>query len=152
MTSPFVFEDPAFESKVLDSFSRQSFMQTLGAKLTKLAPGFCEITLPYSDSLTQQHKFIHAGAIGAIADSAAGYAAYSLAPENSSVLTTEFKINLLSPAKGDALVARAKIIKSGKTLKIAVSEVFAIGNGAEKLCAVLMGTIMIMREKPDSAV
>lgn len=150
MDTSFEILDNHYEAKVLDSFSRQNFMQNLGAKITKLGPGFCEITMPYKDSLTQQHKFIHAGAIGAIADSAAGYSAFTLSAPGSSVLTSEYKINLLSPAKGEAFVARARIIKSGKTLKIAFCEVFAIEGKSEKLCAALMATIMILQNKSDA--
>lgn len=149
MSTPTEILDPNYESKVRDSFSRQKFMQTLGAKITKLSPGACEIAMQYHELLTQQHQYIHAGAIGAIADSAAGYAAFTLSPPNSSVLTTEYKINLVSPAKGDSFVARARILKSGKTLKVAMCEVFAIEDGAEKLCAVLMGTIMILSNRSD---
>jgi uncharacterized protein (TIGR00369 family) len=142
--------DPNYKNKVMESFARQSFMQTLGASITNLGPGFCEILFPYQESLTQQHKFIHAGAVASIADSAAGYAAFTLSAPNSSVLTTEYKINLLSPAKGDRFIARSKVIKSGKTLKIAFSEVYAVENNSEKLCAVLLATVMILENKSDS--
>ena len=91
--------DPNFESKVLESFSRQKFMKTLGAKMTRVAPGFCEISLPFHESLTQQNQYLHAGSIAAIADSASGYAAFTLAPVNTFVLTTEYKINLISPGR-----------------------------------------------------
>jgi uncharacterized protein (TIGR00369 family) len=141
--------DKDYEIKVKDSFSRQNFMNTLGAKITKLGPGFCEISMPFQDSLTQQHHFIHAGAIGAIADSAAGYSAFTLSPPHSSVLTVEYKLNLLTPAKGEEFVARSRILPSGKKLKVAFCEVYAIENKQETLCAILTATVKIIQNKAD---
>lgn len=143
--------DPDFERKVRDSFARQPLMKTLGAELTTLLPGRCEVSLPYRQEITQQHGFIHAGATAAIADTAAGYAAFSLAPPGSSVLTVEFKINLLAPAKGEKLSARAVVVKAGRTLKVCACEVFAIQEGKETLCALLQATIMILAQKSDRA-
>ena len=138
-----------FKQTVYDSFDRQGIMQTLGASLSRVDVGECEILLPYSKSLTQQHGYIHGGVISTIADSSAGYAAFTLVPVGSSVLTVEFKINLVSPARGDKFIARAKVLRSGRTLQIVMSEVFSIENNEEKLCAVLTATIMTMFNKPE---
>jgi uncharacterized protein (TIGR00369 family) len=101
--------DPDFASRVRASFGRQQAMEFIGAELTAVEPGRCEIRLPFKPELTQQHGFVHGGIVGMIADSACGYAAYSLFPADSSILTVEYKINLLAPSKGDALIARARI-------------------------------------------
>jgi uncharacterized protein (TIGR00369 family) len=137
-----VSADPDFAARVAASFGKQQLMATLGARLTGVTPGVVEITLPVSAHLSQQHGFVHAGAVAAIADSAAGYAALSLMPKDAGVLTTEFKINLLSPAAGEALVARGRVVKAGRTLTLAITEVHALANGAEKLCALLTATLM----------
>jgi len=123
------------EARVRESFSRQGFMRHLGAEVTKLGPGECEIQVPYREEMTQQHGYFHAGVAAAIADSACGYAAYGLMPATSSVLTVEYKINLVAPAAGEVLVARARVLRSGKTLKICAADVFAVKDGKETLCA-----------------
>jgi uncharacterized protein (TIGR00369 family) len=107
-----------------DSFSRQKAMTLIGATLSALEPGESEIRLPYRDDLTQQKGFIHGGIIGMIADSAAGYAAYSLMPASASLVTVEYKLNILAPARG-ALVAKGKVVKAGRTLTVARAEVYA---------------------------
>ncbi|MCF8238861.1 MAG: PaaI family thioesterase [Saprospiraceae bacterium] len=107
-----------------DSFGRQRFMKLIHAELMDVKPGYCEIHIPYDLSLTQQHRFFHAGIISTIADNAAGYAAFSLMDEDSTILTVEFKLNLISPGDGDRLVARASVLKNGKTLTICRSDVF----------------------------
>lgn len=104
--------DPAYESRVRASFARQGHMHTLSASLESVAPGLVEIALTPGSAVSQQHGFVHAGALAAIADSAAGYAALSLMPPGTGVLTTEFKINLLAPAAGERLLARGRVIKS----------------------------------------
>ena len=144
-------ENPNFESRTRDSFARQPFMNTLGAKLGKIGPGSVEIELAYSPSLTQQHGYFHAGATGAIADSAAGYAAFTLMPEDSSVLTVEYKLNLVAPAVGERLIARSEVLKNGKTLKVCETKVFAVAKGKTEpvLCAVMLATIMAMSGKAD---
>ena len=129
-------------ARVAASFDKQGLMHTLGAVLGRIEPGSVEIILPVAAHIGQQHGFVHAGAVAAIADSAAGYAALSLMPPGSGVLTTEFKINLLSPAGGERLVARGRVIKAGRTLTLALSEVFAVRGGQEKLCAMLTATLM----------
>jgi len=110
-------------------------MELINAKLVTVQPGFCEIQVPYDLSLTQQHGFFHAGVISTIADNAAGYAGFSLMEENSTVLTVEFKLNLMSPGEGELLIARSTVLKSGRTLTICRSDIFMLNNGEEKLCA-----------------
>jgi uncharacterized protein (TIGR00369 family) len=141
--------DPAFEQRVRDSFSRQGIMRHFGATLTRVEPGYCEIELPFRDELSQQHGFFHAGAVSTIADSAAGYAAFTLFPADSSVLTVEFKINLLAPADGEYIRAAGKVIKSGRTLTICEMQAFASKGGQEKLCAHGLATLMCLQGKSD---
>jgi uncharacterized protein (TIGR00369 family) len=138
-------------ARVAASFDKQGLMHTLGAILGRIEPGSVEIILPVAAHLGQQHGFVHAGAVAAIADSAAGYAALSLMPPGSGVLTTEFKINLLSPAGGERLVARGRVIKAGRTLTLALSEVFAVREGQEKLCAMLTATLMTVEGRDGIA-
>lgn len=141
-----------FRKSLVDSFAKQGIMKTLGASLSKVEVGECEIILPFGKHLIQQHGYLHAGVISTIADSSAGYAAFTLSPINASVLTTEFKINLLSPAKGDKFIARAKVLRAGRTLQIVTSEVFAVENNEEKLCAFLTATIMTMIDRPEAEI
>ncbi len=117
-------------------------MRTLGATLGDVAPGLVEIAIRPDPAISQQHGFIHAGAVSAIADSAAGYAALSLMPAGRGVLTTEYKINLLAPAAGDRILARGRVVKAGRTLTLAQTEVFAERDGREKLIALLTATLM----------
>ncbi|MBL7558118.1 MAG: PaaI family thioesterase [Bdellovibrionaceae bacterium] len=138
-----------FAQAVFDSFEKQYIMKSMGASLSRVSIGECEIILPFGNHLTQQHGYLHAGVIATIADSAAGYAAFTLSPSNASVLTTEFKINLLSPAIGEKFIARAKILRAGRSLQIVTSEVFAVENCQEKLCAFLTATIMTMPNRPE---
>lgn len=141
--------DPNYEMKVRKSFLRQGFMKFIGAKLVKVKPGYCEMHLPYKKDLSQQHGFFHAGVIGTIADNTGGYAAYSLLEAGSSILTVEYKLNLVAPGDGDLLVGRARVVKPGKTLTICRSEVFAVKNGIEKLCATSLMTLMAMTGMAD---
>jgi len=123
--------DPDWEARVRASFARQAFMTTLGVEIGDLAPGAVDLVLPYSSGLTQQHGFFHAGTTSTIADSAAGYAALSLYPKGTGVLTTEFKVNLLNPAKGERLVARGRVVKPGRTLTICKADVVGIDGTRE---------------------
>ena len=128
---------------IKESFSKQTIMQLIGAELTRVEPGVVEISLTYRTDLTQQHGYVHAVIITTIADSACGYAAYTLMPPNSDVLAVEFKVNLLRPAKGDAFVARAEVIKSGRTLTVVRADVHAVGPGdSRELVAIMQGTMM----------
>lgn len=130
----------ASEERIRTSFAKQGLMGTLGASLVNVAPGLVEIAISPAPEISQQHGFVHAGAISAIADTAAGYAALSLMAPDKAVLTTEFKINLVAPAVGDRIVARGKVVKAGRTLTLAQTEVFAVDSGQEKLIALLTAT------------
>jgi len=145
----FKASDPDFASRVHASFGRQQAMEFIGAELTAVEPGRCEIRLPFKPELTQQHGFVHGGIVGMIADSACGYAAYSLFPADSSILTVEYKINLLAPSKGDALIARAHVLKPGRTLTIAHADVYAVDGGKEVHCAAMQQTLITLHGKAD---
>ena len=123
--------DPDFETRVRRSFARQAFMHTLNVELVPLAPGEVDLAMPHRPEFTQQHGYFHAGATATIADTAAGYAALSLFPRGTGVLTVEFKINLLRPAEGERLIARGRVIKPGRTLTICRSEVYGVRGGRE---------------------
>ena len=148
----FVPQDPKFEARVRASFGRQGIMTLIGARLIRVEPGLVEIELPYRADLTQQHGFFHAGITSTIADSAGGYAAYSLMPADASVLTTEFKINLLAPADGELLRALGRVVKPGRTLTVCEAEVFAVKDGIAKPCAKLLETLMCLDGRPDGPV
>jgi uncharacterized protein (TIGR00369 family) len=141
--------DPNFAERVRDSFSRQAFMAHLGASLVKLTPGYCEIHMLYRPNLTQQHGFFHAGAMAAVIDSACGYAAFSLMPADASVVTVEYKINLLSPGRGDMLVAKGQVLRNGRTLKVCRGKGFGVTKGEETLCAETLSTIMTLSGRED---
>ena len=139
--------NPAFADEVRSSFSAQSVMTLLGARLSNVQPAQIVIELPYRPELTQQHGYLHAGIVTTIADSACGYAAYTLMPPNSQVLSVEFKVNLLRPAKGDLFRAQADVIKAGKTLTVVRADVTATTglNGNAILVATLLATIICIR-------
>lgn len=132
------------EARVRGSFGRQTIMTTLGAEIAAVRAGEVEIVLPFSDRILQQHGFIHAGAVATIADSACGYAALTVMPRDAGVLTTEFKINLLAPAKGERLRAVGRVIRNGKKLVITLGEVFAEDGGARKQVALITATMMVV--------
>jgi uncharacterized protein (TIGR00369 family) len=119
-------------------------MTTIGASVQSVRRGEVEIVLPFADHILQQHGFIHAGAVATIADSACGYAALSVMPADAAVLTTEFKINLLSPAKGERLRAVGRVVRAGKKLVITMGEVFADEGGASKQVALVTATMMVV--------
>jgi uncharacterized protein (TIGR00369 family) len=134
---------PDFDERVRSSFARQQVMATLGAELTVVTPGTIEIEMPFSPSLTQQHGFLHAGIISTALDSACGYAAFSLMPENAGVLTIEFKVNLLAPGKGERFLFRGNVTKPGRTIIVADGQAYAFGtDGEAKLIATMTGTMM----------
>ena len=141
--------DPNYAERVRDSFQRQKSMAWIGAELAHLAPGYCEIRLPHKPELTQQHGYIHGGIIGTIGDSAAGYAAYTLMPRDSSVLTIEYKMNLMAPGDGEILIARGEVVRAGRTLVVARADVYAVKAGTETHCASLLQTLMTMHGKAD---
>ena len=136
--------DPQFEQRVRVSFARQAAMGLIGATMTRVEPGRCEIELPVRDDLTQQHKFVHGGVVGMIADSAGGYAAFTLMPPGAGVLTVEFKVNMLAPARGERLIARGEVLKPGRTLSIVRADVWALEAGRETLIAAMQQTLMVM--------
>jgi uncharacterized protein (TIGR00369 family) len=144
--------DPGFEARVRGSFARQRAMALIGAELTRVEPGLCEIELLVRDDLTQQHGFVHGGIVGMIADSAAGYAGYTLMPADASVLTIEYKINMLAPARGERLVACGTVIKSGRTLAVAHADVHAIAGGKRTLIAAAQQTLMVMHGASDDRI
>ena len=130
-----------FEERVRASFDRQPFMQTIGASLARVAPGEAEIVMAVTPRLGQQHGFVHAGVVSALADTACGYAAFSLMPASAGVLTTEFKVNLLAPAAGERLVAVGRVVKPGRTLMVTQGEVFAETGAERRLVALLTATL-----------
>src|SRR6478736_6631608 len=143
MTYP--LSNPRFAEDIKQSFALQSVMRVIGAELSLVEPGLVEITLPYRADLAQQHGYLHAGIVTTIADSACGYAAYSLMPPNSEVLSVEFKVNLLRPAKGEMFSALAEVVKSGKTLTVVRADVFGLDNeGERQLVATMLGTMICL--------
>ncbi len=133
-----------WEATVRASFARQKVMSLIGAEMGALAPGQCEIRLPFRDDLTQQNGYFHAGITGTIVDSAGGYAGLTLMPAGADVLTVEFKLNLLAPADGELLVAEGQVLKSGRNLVITRGEVYAIRGGRAVHCATMQQTLMTM--------
>ena len=148
-TPEFVPPDAGYEERVRTSFARQGAMRLLGARLLAVRPGFCAIELPYRDDLTQQHGYIHAGIVSAIVDSAGGYAGFTLFPADASVLTVEYKLNLLAPAAGERLVAEGRVVKPGRTLAVTRGEVHAEAGGRRTLCALMQQTLIVLAGKPD---
>jgi uncharacterized protein (TIGR00369 family) len=139
---------PDVEARVRRSFEKQAVMHTFGVQLTRVAPGEVDLTLPFREDLSQQHGFLHAGVVTTVADSAAGYAALTLMPPGAAVLSIEFKVNLLAPAKGEAIVARGRVVKAGRTVSVVHSDVFALEGGQEKLVSTLVGTMMVVQNRP----
>jgi len=134
--------DGAFEERVRTSFVHQAFMATLGARLGHVGPGEVDIELPVRAELTQQHGYVHAGALASVLDSAAGYAAYTLMPATAGVLSIEFKLNLLEPARGERIVARGRVVRPGRTITACRADAIAFDGGRETLVATLQGTMM----------
>ena len=141
---------PEAERRVRDSFARQGFMKKLGVELRALGHGSCELAVPFDETLTQQHGFFHAGVAATLADNAAGYAGYSLMPKDSTVLTTEFKINLLAPARGETMRVRAEVIRPGRTLVIVRSDVYCLDRGEEAHVATALVTTICLSGKGDA--
>ena len=137
--------DADYERRVRESFARQRAMQTFGARLLRVAPGEVEIGLAFSEELTQQHGYLHAGVSAALADTACGYAALTLTTAGAEVLSVEFKLNLLAPASGEEFVARARVVRAGRNITVCAGDLFALGGGAEKLVATMLATLMTVR-------
>ena len=141
--------NPDFAESVLASFAKQSAMHLIKASMPVVKHGMTEIHVPHWAGIEQQHGFVHGGVVGMIADSSAGYAAMTLVPASASVLTVEYKINLLAPADGEKLVARGQVVRPGRTLIVTKAEVFAVKDGKETLCALMQQTIMVMHGKAE---
>ncbi len=150
MVPEFKPADRGFEARVRDSFNRQPAMHLIGAVLTTVKPGLCEVEMLRKPKVTQQHGFVHGGIVGMIADSAAGYAAYSRFPADATVLTVEYKMNLMAPADGDRMLARAQVTRHGRTLTIVGFDVFAEKSGKMLHCATGLATMMCMLGRPDA--
>ncbi|HUG77065.1 MAG TPA: PaaI family thioesterase [Burkholderiales bacterium] len=138
--------DPLFERRIRESFGRQKAMALIGARLTVVEPGYVAIALAYRDELTQQKGFVHGGILGMIADTACGYSAFSLMPAGCSLVTVEYKINILSPARR-SLVAKGQVVKPGRTLTVARAEVYADDG---KHVATMQQTLMMLPDTPDT--
>ena len=141
--------DTGFAERVRASFAKQHAMSLIHATLPVVDAGRTEIHLPHWEGVEQQHGFVHGGVVGMIADSAAGYAAMTVVPADASVLTVEYKMNLMAPADGEQLIARGKVVRPGRTLIVTQAEVFAIKAGQERLCALMQQTIMVMQGKAE---
>ena len=143
MTPP-AFEpaDAGYERRTRESFAKQGAMAHLGAVLERVRPGLVEISLPYRDELSQQHGFFHAGIVATVADSAGGYAAYTLFPADAGVLTVEFKVNLMAPADGERIVATGRVIRSGRSITVSSFDVHVEKAGRRTHCATGLQTIM----------
>ena len=139
---PFTPQDPDFESRVRASFRKQRVMETIGARLARVAPGEVDVELPFREDLTQQHGFLHAGIVGTVMDSAAGYAAFTLMPADAGVLSIEFKVNLLAPARGERVIARARVVRAGRTITVCAADAFAVQDGAERHVSSMTATMM----------
>jgi len=148
--SVFIPAFAGYEARVRESFDRQGAMRLIGAAIAELAPGYCAISLVPRPELSQQHGYVHAGVVSTIVDSAGGYAGFTLFPEDSSVLTVEFKLNLLAPAEGDRLVAEGFVVKPGRRLAITRGEVHAERGDKRTLVALMQQTLMVMHGAPDS--
>ena len=138
------------QDRIQRSFDAQGLMATLGARLQHVQAGEVHIALPFSMHLSQQMGFLHAGAITSIVDSACGYAAFTLAPADHSILTVEYKLNLVAPGQGGALVARAEVVRPGRTLVVTRADVYAERAGAEKLVATALSTMMLLAGRSDA--
>jgi uncharacterized protein (TIGR00369 family) len=143
--------DPNFERRVRDSFARQRFMATLGARIVSVTPGEVLIELPWREELGQQHGLLHAGAVASVADSACGYAALSLMPAGTAVMSVEFKVNLLAPGRGERFVARGRVRRAGRTLTVCEGTVHAIHGADEREIAVMTATMIRLEGRPDLA-
>jgi len=140
------FMETSVEKRVKESFARQTVMATIGASITGVEPGEVTIELPFRSDLAQQHGFIHAGVVTMIVDTACGYAALTRMSASAAVLTAEYKINFLSPAEGEKLIARGRVLKPGRALTVCYGDVHAVKDGQEKLVATMLATMMTREE------
>jgi uncharacterized protein (TIGR00369 family) len=142
-------KDEGYAARLRESFALQGAMATIGASLGDIAPGRVVIELPWAAGLTQQHGFLHAGMVATALDSACGYAGFTLMPQGAGVLTIEFKINLLAPAKGQRFRMVGQVIKPGRTITVTEGRAYAIDDGREKLIATLGATLMTITGRDD---
>jgi uncharacterized protein (TIGR00369 family) len=143
--------DPNYELRVRDSFARQRFMATIGARIVSVTPGEVLIELPWRDDLGQQHGVLHAGAVATIADSACGYAALSLMPVGSAVMSVEFKVNLLAPGRGERFLASGRVRRAGRTLTVCEGTVKAVDGAEEREVAIMTATMIRLEGRPELA-
>ena len=144
--------EPAFGDyavRVRASFARQGVMELISASIVEVAPGYCALALAPRPEISQQHGYVHAGILATLVDSAGGYAGFTLFPEESSVLTVEYKLNLLAPAQGERIVAEGFVVKPGRTLAITRGEIHAEKGGSRTLVAIMQQTLMVMHGRPD---
>ena len=145
----FKLRNKDYAARIRASFERQHFMSLIGAQLTKVAPGGVEIQLPFRKDLTQQHGFFHGGLIGTIADNAGGYASFTLMEASDSILTLEFKLNIMAPANGNLLISRARVLRPGSRVTVSQSDIYVVRDDTEYLCATMLGTFMTMPDMSD---
>ena len=145
----FQVADPQFEQRVRASFARQAAMKTIGASLTEVQPGRAVIELDWAEALTQQHGFLHAGMVATALDSACGYAGFTLMALDAAVLTIEYKINLLAPARGQRFRMVGQVLKPGRTVTVTEGQAFAVQDGRDKLIATMSCTLMAVTGRPD---
>ncbi len=146
----FKIRNENFANRVRESFDRQGFMDFLGASLVEILPGRVEIQVPYRKELSQQHGYFHGGLIGTLADNAGGYSAFTLMEATDSVLTIEYKLNIMAPALGQMLIARSRVLRPGRRVTVCQSDIFTRQDGAEKLCATMLGTFMTLADTADA--
>ena len=137
-------QDPNYEARVRATFAQQGLMTSIGARMTTVRPGEVEIELVPQGDITQQHGYVHGAIIAAIVDTACGFAAATLFAAEAGVLTVEYKVNFIAPARGEKFIARGQVKKTGKTLTICVGDAFAVLDGEEKLIASLQGTMICL--------
>jgi uncharacterized protein (TIGR00369 family) len=145
----FIPPDPDYAQRVRETFARQGAMALIGAEITELSAGHCAIMARHRPEISQQHGYVHAGIVSALVDTAGGIAGFTLFPVDSSVLTVEFKLNLLAPAAGDRIVAEGFVVKAGRTLVITRGEVHAEKDGVRTLVALMQQTLIVMYGKPN---
>ncbi len=141
--------DPDYQARVRASFARQRFMAFIGASLDEVLPGRCRISLPYRPELAQQHGFFHGGVIGTLADNCGGYSAFTMAEADASILTIEYKLNIVAPGCGERLEGLGRIVRAGRRIVVCETEIFAVEGGRRTLCAASLGTLMLMAGRPD---
>lgn len=147
--SGFTPRSARWEERCRASFAKQQAMATVGARIARVAPGEVDIAFDHAPALTQQHGFVHAGILTTVLDSACGYAAFTLMDDDSGVLSVEFKVNLLAPARGPRFVARARVVRPGRTVTVCAADLFASDGGEETVVATMLGTMMAVRGRED---